>query len=258
MLARSLIVLLVVLNLGVAIWWLARDDAMPAPVEVEPPAGVARLQLLREAAAADGATPTPSAASPSTAAAPRVEQPPPSQPVVPPVDETVAATPQPASLQCYALGPFTDADKLAAARRQLQPRVARLRVREVSSTARRDWRVWLPPQADRAAAQALVARITAAGFSDYYIVATGEEANSIALGLYGSEASARRHQTALHAAGFAEVRAEALGDAPPSARWIDVASATSLATADGQALGAADVESVDCVTVPATPRPAAR
>src|SRR3546814_11157550 len=70
-----------------------------------------------------------------------------------------------------------------------------------------------------AAAQAVVDRITAAGFSDYYIVAAGEEANSVALGLYGSEEPARRHQAALHAAGFTEVRADAMGDAPPPVTW---------------------------------------
>src|SRR3546814_8173353 len=85
-----------------------------------------------------------------------------------------------------------------------------------------------------AAAQAVVDRITAAGFSDYYIVAAGEEANSVALGLYGSEEPARRHQAALHAAGFTEVRADAMGDAPPPVTWIDVASATPLAAADGR------------------------
>src|SRR3546814_16441805 len=77
-----------------------------------------------------------------------------------------------------------------------------------------------------AAAQAVVDRITAAGFSDYYIVAAGEEANSVALGLYGSEEPARRHQAALHAAGFTEVRADAMGHAPPQVPWIDGASRT--------------------------------
>src|SRR3546814_2690093 len=135
------------------------------------------------------------------------------------------------SLQCYAIGPFSDAGKRAAARRQLQSSVERLRTREAApaNAARREWRVWLPPRADRAAAQAVVDRITAAGFSDYYIVAAGEEANSVALGLYGSEEPARRHQAALHAAGFTEVRADAMGDAPPPVTWIDVASATPLA-----------------------------
>jgi len=267
MLARSLIVLLVVLNVGVALWWLARGDAAPVPVEAALPDGVARLQLVGEA----GATPssTPASASPSVTAG---DEPPASETAAddasaPSPEPVVDASPEPASgetgpavaaLQCYALGPFTDAGKLAAAQRALQPRVARLHVREAPSTARADWRVWLPPQPDRAAAQALVERIVAAGFSDYYIVASGEQANSVALGLYGSEASARRRQSALHAAGFTEVQADAVGDTPPATRWIDVASAAPLAAADGRALGAAKVEPLDCAAVPATPAAAAR
>ena len=47
MLVRSLIVLLVVLNLGVAAWWLLHDA--PAPTPLLQPAGVPRLQLRDEA-----------------------------------------------------------------------------------------------------------------------------------------------------------------------------------------------------------------
>lgn len=257
MLARALIVLLVVLNLGVAAWWMARDDFAPAVAEVEPPAGVARLQLLRErtrtAAAPTSDMPAPAPAVEPVAPAP--EAPAHGMPATAP---PAAATDVDVATHCYALGPFSDAGKVAAAQRQLQPRMARLHVREVVSAKRRDWRVWLPQQADRAAAQALVERISAAGFSDYYIVASGDEANSISLGRYGSEESARRRQAALQAAGFPDVRADALGDAPASATWIDVASSAPLAAADGKALGAQRVEPIDCDTVPAAPVAAAR
>jgi len=249
MLARALIVLLVVLNLGVAAWWMARDEAAPAAATVEPPAGVVRLQLLRETARVE---PAP---RPATVAA-RETPPPAGESTAPAADMPAATAPAATAAvdvakHCYALGPFSDAGKIAAARRQLQPRVARLHVREVSSGKRRDWRVWLPPQADRAAAQALVERITAAGFTDYYIVAAGEEANSISLGLYGSETSARRREAALQAAGFANVRAEVMGDATPTTTWLDVASAAPLAAEDGQALGAG-VQPIDCGTLPPT------
>ena len=51
MLIRALIVLLVVLNLGAAAWWLTRP--MPEPVApADLPAGVARLQLVDEDAPA--------------------------------------------------------------------------------------------------------------------------------------------------------------------------------------------------------------
>lgn len=262
MLARSLIVLLVVLNLGVAAWWMARDEATPAVASVEPPAGVARLQLLREVAPAEGATSPPSVAAAAPAAIARESSAPesPTGADASRADPPVAPAATQAPLQCYAIGPFSDAGKLAAARGQLQARVARLSIREAApaNAARREWRVWLPPQADRAAAQALVDRITAAGFSDYYIVAAGEEANSIALGLYGSEEPARRHQAALRAAGFTEVRADALGEAPSPVTWIDVASAMPLAAADGNALGAERVDAVDCATLPAAPATASR
>src|SRR5690606_41837747 len=46
--ARALLVLLVMLNLGVGLWWLLRPDPVPSPPWV-PPAGVPRLQLLGEA-----------------------------------------------------------------------------------------------------------------------------------------------------------------------------------------------------------------
>ncbi|KRD77300.1 hypothetical protein [Lysobacter sp. Root983] len=49
MLLRALIVLLLVLNLGVAAWWWQRDSA-PAAVPAAAPAGVAPLRLLSETA----------------------------------------------------------------------------------------------------------------------------------------------------------------------------------------------------------------
>lgn len=249
MLARALIVLLVVLNLGVAAWWMARDEPVPAVATVDPPAGVARLQLLREEAgvarvppssfAATRATPPPADASAASASgAPSA------------VDPGVAAA---AVIHCYALGPFPDAATVATARRQLQSRATRLHVREVASDRRRGWRVWLPAQADRATAQALVERIAAAGFADYFIVASGEEANSISLGRYGSEPTARRRQAALQAAGFDDVRAEALGDAPAAATWIDIAGAAPLDEADASAFGAQQVLPIDCDAVPSAP-----
>ena len=63
MLIRALIVLLVVLNLGAAAWWLTRPAPEPAPPP-DLPAGVARLQLVDEDAPAASATPSPAPAAP--------------------------------------------------------------------------------------------------------------------------------------------------------------------------------------------------
>src|SRR5690606_30939100 len=66
MLIRAAIVLLLVLNLGVAVWWVLHD-APPAPT-VPQPSGVPRLQLLDESAREAGGDTRagPLATTPST------------------------------------------------------------------------------------------------------------------------------------------------------------------------------------------------
>src|SRR3546814_15981190 len=59
---------------------------------------------------------------------------------LPPVVSPATPSATQVSLQCYAIGPFSDAGKLAAARRQLQSSVERLRTREAApaNAARRE------------------------------------------------------------------------------------------------------------------------
>ena len=83
MLIRALIVLLIVLNLGAAAWWLGRPAPSPEPAPALP-AGVARLQLVDE--------PAP-VATPAVAA-------------------TVAP---PAVAVCFSLGPYTSQSAAAQA-----------------------------------------------------------------------------------------------------------------------------------------------
>jgi cell division septation protein DedD len=222
MLSRALIVLLLVLNLGVASWWALRPAPAPAALAAQP-AGIARLQLLDEVPAA--ARPRASAASPAASVA------------------RVAIAD--ADARCYAFGPFADAAALDAARVRLQPQVLRLHVRQAPA-ATRGWRVWLPSLADRAAAQAMVARITTAGFQDYYVVPGGNEANSIALGRFGNEDAARRRQKALQDAGF-PAQAEALPAGTDTVQWLDVAAPAAFdADAVRAAVGAKQARTAAC------------
>ncbi|HLT44692.1 MAG TPA: SPOR domain-containing protein [Luteimonas sp.] len=150
MLIRSLIVLLVVLNLGVGAWWLLHDTPPEAPLLQ--PAGVPRLQLREEAA------------PPATA----------------PLDGAVA--------------------RVATAAADDQAGQAIACTGEEAGAA--GWRVYLPPLDSLDAAEATASRIRAAGFSDLLVMREGVEANSVALGRYGTREAAQRRIAALQAAGF--------------------------------------------------------
>ena len=222
---RALIVLLAVLNLGVAAWWLFRPDAAPVAAETAP-SGIARLQLLSE-------RPTkPSQATPpapeDTSATARTEP-----PIVPE--------------RCFRFGPFADADALATAQAALRPGALRLRSREIREDDGRSWRVFLPAATDRAAAAA-ADKLKAAGFTDLLVVGDGTEANSIALGRFSNEARAQQHAEALRAAGF-EARVAPLGETRTT-RWIDLAAADGFdAAAARRASGAAQSRGIDCAGV---------
>jgi hypothetical protein len=223
MFARALIVLLLVLNLGVAMWWALRPATEPPPM-AGVPTGAPRLLLLREA-------PEPPRAL-TFAASPAIV------PAVAPETGTMTAM----ARRCVAFGPFTDAMTLAQASAILQLQVVRLHVRE-APTSGHGWRVWLPPLADHAAAQAMAARIAAAGFKDYYIVPGGDQGNSIALGRYGNAEAAQHRQSSLQAAGF-PAQSEALGGA---AHWIDVVATTTFdADIARSRIGAPYARPLDC------------
>ncbi len=241
MLIRALIVLLVFLNLGVAGWWLG------GPAQIEPPAkplqAVAQLELVAPSAAlplpepaiapptppappapeTQEAAPAPLTPSPApTASSESVAAPPasaaapasPAQASVPPPSPTAAET-------CLALGPFDSAETARAARGRLQPAPRRAQVRSESAPARA-YSVILPPLADRSAAQAMVERIAQAGFTDYMIINTGETANGVALGRYGSREAALRRQADLRKAGFS-AQLQPVGEEGASQWWLDVA-----------------------------------
>lgn len=162
MLPRALLVLLAVMNLAVALWWMTHA-AVPvtAPAQERPP-GVPALRLLSEG---------------GPAAAP------------------------PPEVRCYRFGPYSDTAMLEAAREaagDIAPRVDAITIPGPAPTA---WRVAAAPPADGDTA-ALATRIVAAGFGDTVVVAEGPETGSVALGRFSTVDAAERHRAALQAAGF--------------------------------------------------------
>lgn len=273
MLTRALIVVLAILNLGVATWWLLRDEPARAPLP-PPPTGVAELRWLpggtdaavaaqasaaaptealveREAAPANAvaAAPAPAAATPAVVSKPAepVKSPEPIAAIAKPAPEPVAEKPAApaAPPRCLALGPFADRAAATAAQGRAGNLLSQARLREqpaASGSAR--YRVLLPAAASRDDAQATVKRIVAAGLSDYYIISQGEETNAIALGQYRNREGAERRMAAVQAAGF-QPRLVASGDA--GQWWLEgqLSAAAEPAQAQ-QRSGAAQQRSLEC------------
>jgi hypothetical protein len=275
MLTRALIVVLAILNLGVATWWLLRDEPARAPLPPHP-TGVAELRWLpggtdaavaaqvsaaaptealveREAAPATAvaAAPAPAAATPTPTSVSKPAEPAKApepvaaiaKPAPGPVAEKPAAPPAPP--RCLALGPFPDRAAATAAQSRAGNLLSQVRLREqpaASGSAR--YRVLLPAAASRDDAQATVKRIVAAGLSDYYIISQGDETNAIALGQYRNREGAERRMAAVQAAGF-QPRLIASGDA--GQWWLEgqLAAAAEPAQAQ-QRSGAAQQRSLEC------------
>ncbi|MBA0100731.1 SPOR domain-containing protein [Stenotrophomonas indicatrix] len=273
MLTRALIVVLAILNLGVATWWLLRDEPARAPLP-PPPTGVAELRWLpggtdaavaaqasaaaptealveREAAPATAvaAAPAPAAATPAAPGKPAepVKAPEPMAAVAKPAPEPVAEKPAAPAVppRCLALGPFADRAAASAAQSRAGNLLSQARLREqpaASGSAR--YRVLLPAAASRDDAQATVKRIVAAGLSDYYIISQGDETNAIALGQYRNREGAERRMAAVQAAGF-QPRLVASGDA--GQWWLEGQLATGSEPAQAQQRsGAAQQRSLEC------------
>ncbi|GAB3348095.1 SPOR domain-containing protein [Lysobacter tyrosinilyticus] len=234
MLARALIVLLSVLNLGVAAWWIAHDPP-PAKAMPQVPPGVARLLLVQEGA--PGPAPT------------AVEQVAPSTAADASATSSVADVVAPAAPQCFSFGPFASKDAGTKAAAKLRPQVQKLSEREQPApAAARGWRVYLPPLPSLEQAQTTAQRIGAAGFSDFLVVREGAEANSIALGRFSSEDAANKHADALNAAGFA-AQAEAVGEAGKATNslWLDVVADAAFDPRRAQAaIAAGQYRKADC------------
>lgn len=227
MLTRALIVLLLVLNLGVALWWSMRAPPTAVEAPSQPP-GVARLQLASEVA---GSSPV--------------------LPVLPAGGRDKAAQTAPAAKRprvCISLGPFADVGATERAREQLKPQVLRVDRREVYAGQIRGWNVMLPRFATLEEAQAAAGRVQAAGFSDYFVVRDGPNANSLALGRYGAESSAKRRVAELTAAGF-PARLEPIGGV--ASYWLDISANEPFDVDAAQArVGAPQRQPLECPSAP--------
>jgi hypothetical protein len=282
MLVRALLVVLTILNLGVALWWATqpqRPAAAPMPVL---PAGVATLHLMpASASVAQAASPAPAAAvavampAMAAAVAPTVVAPPPVAPAAdvpataavpaitapaavaagaPPPLKTpsVAAAPaaEPAAPPvCLSLGPYPDRAAAETAAAALGAAAPRPRLREVGDADATSFRVLLPTIGGEDGVKAAVDRIVAAGIRDYFPIRQGDAGNAIALGQYRSREGAERRKAELARAGF-NVDLIASGGSGQSRWWLDLRTdSAAQAAALRRQLGAQRQRHLDCATL---------
>ncbi len=251
MLIRFLIVALAILNLGVALWWMTPRPA-PATAPDVRETGVATLELVPMDAvdAAAPAVPAPTGAA-ATAAAATPAPTPATAPDAARAAATATATPAaavsapPPQQQCASFGPFPSREQAQAAQAALRADLSRSQLREVQPKAA-SYRVLTAPAASREEAQAMARRIVEAGFSDYFIIAQGEDANAVALGQYRNREGAERRLATLVAAGF-PARIVGNGVEAAASWWLDVAHADTASAADlHKRSGAAQRQALEC------------
>jgi cell division septation protein DedD len=227
MLLRAAIVFLLVLNIGIAAWWISGGNAGPSPAVAPMPANVPGLRLVSEIQ-----KPTP------------VVAPAPELGAIAPVMQAPIETS--GNAQCLRFGPFADGVARDAARAALSSAGIAAVARDTAARSGRGWKVHIPSFPSRDEAKAMGERIKAAGISDWYVMNEGGDANSIALGRYGGEEAARRREAELKAKGI-PAQAEPIGDATAQA-WLDARLA---ANANRAALVAiAPSKPVDCAGLP--------
>ncbi len=250
MLIRFLIVALAILNLGVALWWMTPRPAPAAAPEVRE-TGVATLELVPMDAVDAGAPAVPAPAAVAAAPAPAALQDAAKATATSAVATPAPATPEPSAaapsrpLQCSSFGPFQSREQAQAAAAALGADLSRSQLREVQPKAA-SYRVLTSQAASREEAQALARRIVEAGFSDYFIIAQGDDANAVALGQYRNREGAERRMAALAAAGF-PVRIVGNGVEAGASWWLDVAHAATAAADDlHRRSGAAQRQALEC------------
>ena len=224
MFLRLLFVLLIALNIAVGAWLLLGQDDVHGRSASD--AGVPTLKLLSErpaapvASATSAAAPASVASTPVAAASEMAE----SKPAAPaPAPAPAPVPPRQTTYTCLALGPFATPVDMRNARSALSNQAARMRSRQEQTTQTTGWWVYLPGGGSRDKALELGRRLGAANVGEYFIVSSGDQSNTISLGLFKDPANARRRRDQVAAAGFPAQMSERTESVPEY--WLDVVMA---------------------------------
>lgn len=193
MLPRALVLLLVVMNLGALAWWGLHATPRPAPLPATD-AGTPSLVLLSESEMARR-----KGSSDEMAAAP---------------------VPDSATPRCQTVGPFAAPADARRATDILAPLVGRIRSREATGTAATGYRVYVAALASRDAALDAARQLAAKGINDYYVVTSGDQQNTISLGLFQDLTNATTRRDDVRKLGFDARLEPKVG--PVQQYWLDI------------------------------------
>jgi hypothetical protein len=196
MFLRLLFVLLSALNIAVGAWLLLGQPYARGGNPADP--GVTELRLLSEVPEPDVAPPTPGSAGATTA-------------------ET---SPPALDYSCVALGPFATPQDLRNARQALASQATRMRSRQEQASQATGWWVYLPAAGSRAQALEQARQLGAQHIDDYFVVSSGDQPNTISLGLFKDPANARKRRDDVIAAGFPARMSERSESVPEY--WLDL------------------------------------
>lgn len=172
----------------------ASADAAPgsAAETAEPPPAGAIIPAAAPSDAAPAPAPPP-AAPPAPAAAP-ANPPPPREP-----------------LACVEWGTFSEAD-LIIARKWANEHLPAAKQGTRREPGKQGWMVIVPPQPSASAAQAAAAQLGRNGVKDYFVIQeSGPLQHAISLGVFSTEAAAKKQATALQGQGVRNAKVVSRG-----------------------------------------------
>ena len=195
MILRSILLVLLCMNIGAAIWWASQAPVAAASF-VASTSDVPSLTLLAEVERRENLTP---------------------------IELNAAPEPLERSPICLNLGPFDTPQALRKATEVLGPQVGRLQYREAQIEQLRGYRVFLPATETRAEALSHARYLADRGVRDYYVVTAGDAENTLALGLFREKANAERRLAEIIKLGV-KAKMEATTEQRPQ-WWLEIAIA---------------------------------
>jgi hypothetical protein len=215
MVLRLLFVLLIALNIAVGAWLLLGQDDAHVRSATDP--DVPALQLLSERPASPASAPIVATTAPVPTSASTLS------PATPASATNARSNSSSRVYTCIAIGPFATPLDLRNARTALTAQAARMRSRQEQTTQSHGWWVYLPASASRDQALAQARRLSAANIKDYFVVGSGDQPNTVSLGLFKDPANARKRRDEVVAAGFPAQMSERTETVPEY--WLDLAVA---------------------------------